>query len=463
MPNTRITGLTEDTTPADDDLVATVDVSDTTQSAQGSTKKVQAQNLVVKKLRTSTGPAVLTVGAVADGEFLKRDGTMVIGSTAPAADINAFDFKASVRVATTANITLSGTQTIDGVSVIAGDRVLVKNQSTGSQNGIYVCDAGAWSRAADADSSSEVTAGMFVPVAEGTTNGDTSWLLTTNDPITLGTTSLTFAQIGTGGTPGGSSGDLQYNDGAGGFAGAPLVREDADTVGLYDTSNTAANPSRLNVYALKDGATVERLSLRYDTGNSSFHIDTNNSGGTTRRIWFSVNGTPYWQISTTGHFTAWDAAARLFLSDGSSSSPSIQFGGGSGTSFKGMYSPATADIGFTTSSTYRFRIADAGVMLGANDGFLFSSTALGSGITASVGIHRHASGVAEINDGTKGNSGCLLLRGRTFAQLPASPVAGMEATVTDSNTTTWGATIAGGGSNNVKARYNGTNWTVVGI
>ncbi len=78
MPNTRITNLTEDTTPADDDFVASVDVSDTTQSAQGTTKKVQAQNLVVKKLRTSTGPAVLTVGAVADGEFLKRSGTSII-------------------------------------------------------------------------------------------------------------------------------------------------------------------------------------------------------------------------------------------------------------------------------------------------------------------------------------------------------------------------------------------------
>lgn len=81
MANTKITALTEDATPADGDFVATVDVSDTTQSAQGSTKKVQAQNLVVKKLRTSTGPTVLTVGAVADNEFLKRSGTTVIGAS----------------------------------------------------------------------------------------------------------------------------------------------------------------------------------------------------------------------------------------------------------------------------------------------------------------------------------------------------------------------------------------------
>lgn len=105
------------------------------------------------------------------------------------------DVKQSVRAATTENITLSGTQTIDGVSVIAGDRVLVKNQSTGSQNGIYVVAAGAWSRATDADADAEITAGMFTFVAEGTTNADSGWVLTTNDTITVGTTALAFAQF----------------------------------------------------------------------------------------------------------------------------------------------------------------------------------------------------------------------------------------------------------------------------
>lgn len=105
------------------------------------------------------------------------------------------DVKQSVRVATTANITLSGTQTIDGISVIAGDRVLVKDQTTGSQNGIYVVAAGSWTRATDADTNTEVTAGMFTFVTEGTVNADSGWVLTTNDAITLGTTALTFAQF----------------------------------------------------------------------------------------------------------------------------------------------------------------------------------------------------------------------------------------------------------------------------
>jgi hypothetical protein len=109
--------------------------------------------------------------------------------------VSGLDTKPSVRVATTANITLSGTQTIDGVSVQAGDRVLVKNQSTAADNGIYVVASGSWSRAADADSNTEVTPNLFVFVEEGTANADSGWTLSTNGPITLGTTALEFVQF----------------------------------------------------------------------------------------------------------------------------------------------------------------------------------------------------------------------------------------------------------------------------
>jgi hypothetical protein len=105
------------------------------------------------------------------------------------------DWKPSVRVATTASITLSGTQTIDGVAVVANERVLVKDQSSGSQNGIYVVSASGWSRSTDADTSAEVTGGFAVWVNEGSANGDSGWVLTNNDPITLGTTALTFTQF----------------------------------------------------------------------------------------------------------------------------------------------------------------------------------------------------------------------------------------------------------------------------
>lgn len=112
------------------------------------------------------------------------------------------DVKSSVRVASTANITLppgGTTLSIDGVTMANGDRVLLKNQSTGSQNGIYtvsgIGSSVVLTRATDADSSAEVTAGMFTFVAEGTTQADTGWVLTTNDAITLDTTALTFTQF----------------------------------------------------------------------------------------------------------------------------------------------------------------------------------------------------------------------------------------------------------------------------
>lgn len=98
--------------------------------------------------------------------------------------------KAAVVCATTANITLSGEQTIDGV-LTSASRVLVKDQSTGSQNGIYVSAAGAWTRATDLDADSEAP-GALTFVSGGTTNGFTQWYVTTAAPITLGTTAITW-------------------------------------------------------------------------------------------------------------------------------------------------------------------------------------------------------------------------------------------------------------------------------
>ena len=107
------------------------------------------------------------------------------------------DVKASVRAATTANITLTNTQTIDTIALAVGDRVLVKNQTTGADNGIYVVASGAWTRAEDCDNAPgvEVTSGMFTFVEEGTTNADSGWVLTTDGAITVGTTALSFVQF----------------------------------------------------------------------------------------------------------------------------------------------------------------------------------------------------------------------------------------------------------------------------
>ena len=105
------------------------------------------------------------------------------------------EVKDSVVVATTANITLSGTQTIDGIAVTAGQRVLVKDQTTTSQNGIYIVDASAWSRSTDADTAAELNSGVFFFVEKGTVNADNGFVMTQDTAINFGSTAITFAQF----------------------------------------------------------------------------------------------------------------------------------------------------------------------------------------------------------------------------------------------------------------------------
>lgn len=118
-------------------------------------------------------------------------------SAARLQDVQNIPWKQVVRVATTANITLSGPQTIDGVSVVAGDRVLVKNQTTQSANGIYLCAAGAWTRTTDGDSSFELNAAVVIVGDEGTVNAGKRFAQTTVNP-TIGTSNVVWIDIGSG-------------------------------------------------------------------------------------------------------------------------------------------------------------------------------------------------------------------------------------------------------------------------
>ncbi len=153
-------------------------------------------------------------------------------------ELNKQDFKYSVLVATTAAITLTGVQTIDGKSVPAGARILVKNQAAAKDNGIYLSAAGAWSRAGDADASVEVTPGLFVHVEQGTLNGDSIWQLVTDAPIVLGTTSLTFEMIG------GRTG-----------IGAGTYR--SVTVDKYGRVMAGTNPTTLAAYGITDAQPLD--------------------------------------------------------------------------------------------------------------------------------------------------------------------------------------------------------------
>lgn len=142
----------------------------------------------------------------------------------------------AVRLATTANITLAGLQTIDGVALATGNRVLVKNQSNDAQNGIYIAQTGAWNRASDFDGNpnNEVSSGDFVFVTQGATQAGQGWVLITTGTITIGTTALTFSQIS---SAGGGVTSVNVSGGSTGltFGGGPIT-----TSGTITASGTLA-------------------------------------------------------------------------------------------------------------------------------------------------------------------------------------------------------------------------------
>ena len=170
------------------------------------------------------------------------------------------DYKASVRVITTTNITLSGSapNTYDGLTLAAGDRILVNAQSTGSQNGIYIVSIlgsgsnGTWIRSVDSSASAYVTAGMRTYVAEGTYAG-TEFRLVTPDPITLDTTSLSFAS--TAATVSGTSKSVQYNN-AGFVAGATYLIYDSATGNVTASSSTPSVSSTTGALVVTGGVGV---------------------------------------------------------------------------------------------------------------------------------------------------------------------------------------------------------------
>lgn len=153
-----------------------------------------------------------------------------------AEELGKLDGKQSVRVAASSNIVLSGAQQIDGVAVIAGDRVLVANQTLAKDNGLWIVANGDWVRATDANSSAKVTPGLTVMVEEGTANGDSLWHLTTNAPITLGTTALTFKMLA-------------------GRTGIAAGTYKSLTVDEYGRATAGANPETLAGFGIKDSYT----------------------------------------------------------------------------------------------------------------------------------------------------------------------------------------------------------------
>lgn len=190
------------------------------------------------------------------------------------AAIQGIKWKDAVQVATTANITLSGEQTIDGVTTSAS-RVLVKNQSTASENGIYVSASGAWTRADDANVGSELISAV-VSVSEGTTLADTSWRCT-NDAITLGSTSIAFSNFGTA-----------VADATTSVKGKVQLATQAETEAKTDTDK-AVTPSGLVNF-------VQKKAFNVGDGSSTDIVLTHNLGTRDVSVEVYTSASPYEKV-----------------------------------------------------------------------------------------------------------------------------------------------------------------------
>jgi hypothetical protein len=245
------------------------------------------------------------------------------------------DVKGSVKAATTASVTLSGEQTIDGVSLVAGDRVLVKNQGSAWANGIYVVSASGWSRSLDMDAWSEFP-GSFFFVEQGTSYGDTGWVCTVDQGGTLGTTPVTFTQFsgagavtaGDGITVSGTQVSVNLKDTDPGleFISGELAVDLNGTNPALSLSGGLAvtlsgntldkDASGLKVLGLPSGFTINGTAVSTDFNASNANIlvggSSTNAGNASSLI--TLNNVAVWSCSADGSISA---GQPVYISSGS--------------------------------------------------------------------------------------------------------------------------------------------------
>jgi len=215
----------------------------------------------------------------------------------------------AVIAATTTNVTLSSAlengDTLDGITLATGNRILVKNQSTASENGIYVVQAsGQPTRATDFDTATEVDSGDFVFVYSGTVNGGTGWVQT-NRPATIGTDAIAFTQFSGAGT---------YTAGNGlTLTGTAFSIDTAITADL-STSQTLSNKTLASAVATTSLTLNATAELRLADTDSSHYVGFKApSTVSTNRIWTlpSADGSADQVLKTDGSGTlAWSTPAQ---------------------------------------------------------------------------------------------------------------------------------------------------------
>lgn len=275
---------------------------------------VNGKGLVTAAVQASRSDLSAPTGDVSNGGFkLTNVATPIAGTDAANKDYvdsvaQGLDPKQSVRAASTANISsLSGPQTIDGISLVAGDRVLVKDQTTASQNGIYVVAASAWSRSNDANVWDELVS-AYVFVESGTTNADNGYLCTVDPGGTLGTTAVTWVQFSGAGQITAGAGLSKTGNTLDVVAGTGITVA-ADDVALTGQALALHNLSTNGLFTRTGAGTVAARSI----ATSGTGISVSNGDGVSGNPTLSLSAA----LSTVGGLTP--AADRIAYYTGASS------------------------------------------------------------------------------------------------------------------------------------------------
>jgi len=376
-----------------------IDVTGVTAGTYGSSLvvpviAVNAQGQITSATNTTINAVTLTTGTIST---TPSNSTDIANKAYVDTVAQGLDTKASVVAGTTANITLSGAQTIDGIAVVATDRVLVKNQTAPADNGIYIASATAWSRAPDMDTWAEVP-GAYVFVETGTTLADTGWVCTSDAGGTIGVTAITWAQFS-----GAGSGVSSITFGSTGLTPSTATNGAITVAGTLAVTNGGTGQTTA-------GAAFNALSPITTTGDLIIGTGVN----TASRLAIGANGyllssngtTASWQPAPAGGVTTF-SAGTTGLTPSTATSGAVTLAGTLAVANGGTGLTAGTSGGilaYTATGTLASSalLAANALMVGGGAGVAPSTVTTGTGVVTALGVNVGSAGAFVTFDGALG-------------------------------------------------------------
>lgn len=343
---------------------------------------IDGHTLTSSSFTGSIAGSVLTVSSIV--------GTIEIGHIILGAGLLGGTYVSEQLTGTTGSngtYAITNSQNITSQAMTSGDRVLVKNQTLGQDNGIYVTSSGSWTRSFDFDNSpsGEVVSGTFVLVALGTINKSSGFALQTANPIVIGTTPLVFAQFSAAGSittgPGltFSANQMSFTSTTGSTSGKTVFDTGPTLIAPILGDATASSINKVTITAPSTGSTLTILDGKTFTVNKTLTIDGADSKTLTFNNTLTFSGTDASTITFGAGGTVLYNGGAL----GTPSSATLTYATGLpvSTGISGLASNMAAFLGSATSANLASAITDETGSTGSGYNLVFSNNPTLSGLT----------------------------------------------------------------------------------